>query len=70
MMPEVDIEKNVLNYIEERGIKYAAVCRETGLSKDLFDSVKRKGRKFRADEFTKVCIFLKEDPKKFMGMEE
>lgn len=69
-MTVVDVEKNLMNYIDERGIKYAAVCRGTGISKDVMQSVKKRGRKLKTDEFAKVCIFLKEDPKKFMGMEE
>lgn len=69
-MPSVNIEKNVLDYIDERGIKIEAVCRATGISRNVIQAVKMRGRKLRADEFQKVCIFLQEDPKRFMEMEE
>lgn len=69
-MPDIKIEENLISFISKKGIKYAAICRGTGITKDAMHAVKQRGRKLRADEFAKICIFLDEDPKKFMEMEE
>lgn len=60
----MDVTQKIYTIIKERHIPVKAVCEGTNLPlKVMYSSLKENGkRKLRADEFLKICKFLKIDP--------
>lgn len=57
--------KNLVKYVEEKGISVAAISKNTGFSPGvLYPSFKNK-RALRADEFLAICSFLEKNPLDF-----
>lgn len=60
----MDVTQKIYTIIKERHIPVKAVCEGTNLPlKVMYSSLKENGkRKLRADEFLKICKFLKINP--------
>lgn len=55
-------------YINEKGISIATICKATGLTKTpIYDSLSLngRGRPLKSDEFLLICMFLEVDPRRF-----
>ena len=66
----VSLEKNIAEYIKQKGIKLSAISRKTGISYSaLYSSLMstNKNRELRATEFIKICQFLEKEPMDFIG---
>lgn len=60
----MDVTQKIYTIIKERRIPVKAVCEGANLPlKVMYSSLKKNGkRKLRADEFLKICKFLKINP--------
>ena len=60
----MDVTQKIYNIIKERHIPVKAVCEGANLPlKVMYSTLKENGkRKLRADEFLKICKFLKINP--------
>lgn len=53
------VAERIKAYIEERGIKQCAVAKAAGMTDDAISRVLKGQRKLTADEFIKICRFLR-----------
>lgn len=64
----MSLEKNLSNYVKEKGINLSAMSRQTGISyMALYDSLmnEKKERQLKGRELVEVCIFLGINPVDF-----
>lgn len=64
------VTKGVSEYVRKQGINLTKMAREIEVPYVcLYDSLlnDKRDRELRADEFMKVCKFLRRDPKEFAG---
>ncbi len=59
------VNEKLKKYIEEKGIKQAFLCKETGMSADSISRILKLTRKITAEEFLSICNALKVDPRIF-----
>lgn len=56
----------VADYINALGFKVSVISRKTGIPDGmLYKSISDRERSLRADEFLRICVFLKKDPSDF-----
>lgn len=53
------VAEQIKAYIEERGIKQAAVAKASGMTETALSHSLNGKRKLAADEFVKICRFLR-----------
>lgn len=64
----MSLEKNLSNYVKEKGINLSAMSRQTGISyMALYDSLmnEKKERQLKGRELVEVCVFLGVNPMDF-----
>ena len=59
------LEIKLGGYIKEQGIKICAISDVTGISSNILYRSFTGERELRADEFFRICEFLKVDPNEF-----
>lgn len=62
---------NIAAYVKNTGIKISMISRGAQISDNILRrSLVRQERDLRADEFMKICIFLKKNPFDFISFED
>lgn len=64
----MSLEKNISNYIKEKGVNLSAMSRQTGIPyMALYNSLmnEKRGRPLKGRELVNICIFLGKDPREF-----
>lgn len=64
------VQTRVAQYINELGIKQAAICVKTGITPSIMSAILTNRRKMTADEFEKICQAIQKSPNDFMNIEE
>lgn len=59
------VQQKIKEYMDSRGIKYAKVIKDTGLSASTFSAIMAGTRKLKADEFFAICKSLDVSPETF-----
>lgn len=59
------VEKNILKYLQDNGIKHVFVYKGIGMPKSTFYSRMSGGTELLHSEFVKICTLLGKDPNTF-----
>lgn len=63
----MNINEQINEYIESKGIKQVHVAQITGLSPNTVSKILNGNRRILADEFLTICTALNIDPNVFRG---
>lgn len=61
----MNINMQLKQIVEKRGIKQSYLCKQTGLSRDCISRILNSTRKITAEEFLNICYALELDPRSF-----
>lgn len=70
VVEKTNATQKLMNYIAERGFKLSVISRETGISPNILYNAKRNRKRLDVDDYGKICMFIKEDPNRFIGLDE
>lgn len=66
----INVEKNVLEYLDERGIKKSHVLKKTGIQRSRFYNVLKGKGKFTSTEIALICNATGADPRDILSIKE
>ena len=69
VVEKTNATQKLMSCIAERGFKLSVISRETGISSNTLYNAKRNRKKLDADDFGAICMFIREDPNRFLGTE-
>lgn len=61
--------KNLVNFINRKGIKGSAIIEATGITRNVLYPCLQGRRELRADEFMAICIFAGANPEEMYKTE-
>jgi len=69
VVEKTNATQKLMSCIAERGFKLSVISRKTGISSNTLYNAKRNRKNLDVDEFGLICMFIGEDPRKFMASE-
>lgn len=54
----METQKNLFQYIEDKGIKKSAICEATGINQNAMSRSSRCVRRLTVDEYGAICRFI------------